>query len=265
MIFGFKKQRAKRAAESDDDLEYDEVVDAEEADDEETDFDDDEDFVADDNGATQDEDDEPVDKWEVLDASEDWRVDGPFDIDEVDLAADEVERMDFGAFILTPFPGMKVQIQAEPQTKQIRSVMVSEGRAGIEIAVFAAPAKTSMVADIRADMITAAEQAGGRVLLAEGPFGTEIRRVVPVDLPDGRRGFHHSRTWLVQGPRWLLRGMLMGDVAQHSGNDGDSELWYEFFANIVVRRDDKPRIPGELIPLAMPKTVVAEEGTPGGE
>lgn len=265
MIFGFKKKRAKRAAEPDDDLEYDEIAGDEDADGDQAGLDDEDAGDDAENEAMGGEDDEPVDKWEALDASEDWRANGPFDIDEVDLAADEVERMDFGAFILTPFPGMKVQIQAEQQNKRIRSVMVSEGRSGIEIAVFAAPAKTSMVTDIRADMINAAEQAGGRVLLAEGPFGTEIRRVIPVDLPDGRRGFHHSRTWLVQGPRWLLRGTLMGDVAQHSGSDGDSELWYESFANIVVRRDNSPRVPGELIPLSMPKTVVAEEGTMAGE
>ncbi|MEE3553429.1 hypothetical protein QO159_30390, partial [Pseudomonas aeruginosa] len=36
------------------------------------------------------------------------REDGPFDIDEVDLDADDVERIDFGSLIVTPFENMQM-------------------------------------------------------------------------------------------------------------------------------------------------------------
>ena len=41
------------------------------------------------------------------------REDGPFDIDEVDLDADDVERIDFGSLIVTPFENMQMQIQLD--------------------------------------------------------------------------------------------------------------------------------------------------------
>lgn len=43
-----------------------------------------------------------LDEWEQLDESRDWRADGPFDISEVDLDADDVQRLDFDSLVLTP-------------------------------------------------------------------------------------------------------------------------------------------------------------------
>ena len=39
------------------------------------------------------------------------REEGPFDISEVDLDDDDVARLDFGALVATPFPGMQLQLQ----------------------------------------------------------------------------------------------------------------------------------------------------------
>lgn len=263
MIFGFKK---KRSADEDVDVEIEEseAEDIAEEDDEDVPAQSDRDDDTDGEDAATDEG--PVDKWEELDASQDWREVGPFDINEVDLDADEVRRIDFGAIILTPFEGMKLQINPDPKTKGIQAVIASDGCSAIELAVFAAPAKSSIIADTRRDILVAAQKAGGQVRLAPGPFATEIRQIRPVQLPDGRERSVLTRTWLVQGPRWLLRGVVMGEAATASGADGVSELWYEFFANTVVRRDKQPRVPGDLIPLSLPRSTtenspVAGEGS----
>ena len=240
--------RRKRAAEEVD-LEETTAVETEETDDEAAESSSDE--------SADDVEETPADPWVALDESRDWRVDGPFDIDEVDLDADDIERLDFGCVVLTPFDGMQVQLQVDQATQRVQAALVMNGNSAIEIALFAAPAHTSMVADVRRDMISATQAQGGRVALAEGPFGTEIRRAVPLKDSKGNDAVHISRTWFAQGPRWLLRGVVMGEAGQASGTDGVTELLYEFFANTVVRRDSTPRVPGDLIPMTLPAALEA--------
>lgn len=249
VIFGRSKRKDDAVDQTDTDgSELDDVVDAEFTDD-------DLDEELDDDSAVDEVDDDELDEWAQLDASRDWRDDGPFDISEVDLDADDIERLDFGCVILTPFEGMQMQLQVDQRTKKVQAALVMAGRSAIEIALFAAPAQSAMVGEIRDEMIAATEKAGGKVTLAEGPFGTEVRRIVPMNDPKGNRVFHVSRTWFAEGPKWLLRGVVMGEAAQASGIDGVSELVYEFFSNTVVRRDHQPRVPGDLIPMTLPKSL----------
>ena len=208
----------------------------------------------------EDEDDEePLDEWQALDASQDWRYDGPFDIGEVDLDADNVERLDLGTVILTPFDGMKMQLQVNPANNQVQAVLIMHAQSALEVALFAAPAYSSMLAEVRTDMAKATEDAGGTMQLAAGPFGTEVRRVLPVTTPDGRAGQAATRTWFAEGPKWLLRGVLMGEAATREGEGGPAALLYEFFCNLVVRRGDDPRVPGQLIPMTVPPSLVANQ------
>ena len=103
-------------------------------------------------------------------------------------------------------------------------------------------------------------QQGGEGQLADGPFGTEIRRVIPMQNDEGETMYHVSRTWFVHGPRWLLRGVLMGEAGMVEGVDGPSEVLFEFFRNLVVRRDDSPRVPGDLIPMTIPSELQPAPG-----
>ncbi len=254
MIFGRKNKDVEPVvdeAELDEELLNDEELDDDELDE---DYEDDE---LDDEEVGDEELDHDLDEWEALDASRDWREDGPFDISEVDLDADDVERLDFGCVVLTPFEGMQMQLQVDQRSQKVQAALVMAGKSAIEIALFAAPAQSSMVAEIRDEMLAATEKSGGQATLAEGPFGTEVRRVVPMTDPKGNRVVHISRTWFAEGPRWLLRGVVMGEAGQASGADGVSELIYEFFSNTVVRRDRQPRVPGDLIPMTLPNSLAA--------
>ncbi|SER62218.1 Protein of unknown function [Propionibacterium cyclohexanicum] len=197
----------------------------------------------------------PADEWELLDESKDWRTEGPFDITEVDLEADDVERLDFGSLVLTPFDGMQLQLQVNQATQEVQAVLVVQGQSVLELSLFAAPAHHSMLPTIRAEMMENTNSAGGTFTLGKGPFGTEVRRVVPLTTPDGQHGYHVSRTWFAQGPRWLLRGVLMGEAGVSEGIEGPAELLYEFFANTVVRRGERPMVPGDLIPLSLPENL----------
>lgn len=196
-----------------------------------------------------------VDEWAALDASRDWREAGPFDLGEVDLDADDIERLDFGALILTPFDGMQMQLQVDQQSGLVQALLVMHEQSAIEMALFAAPAQSSMAAEIREQMAEATVSSGGTVTFAEGPFGTEIRRVVPVRDESGQQAYHVSRTWFAEGPKWALRGVIMGEAGLAEGVEGPTEMLYEFFANTVVRRGHDPKVPGVLIPMTIPESL----------
>lgn len=187
------------------------------------------------------------------------RPDGPFDIDEVDLDADEIERIDFGSLVVTPFENMQMQIQLDEATGAVQSLLVVQGNSAIEVALFAAPATTLMIDEVHEEMVRGTEAQGGEANVGPGPLGAELRRIVPMKGPDGEDGYHVSRTWLAQGPRWLLRGVLMGESALGDKLDATGQLLLEFFCNLVVRRDDSPRVPGDVIGLKVPDGLRSEE------
>ena len=99
------------------------------------------------------------------------------------------------------------------------------------------------------------------VMVRPGTAATEADKVVAAPVaftPEGEQLFHVSRIWLVEGPRWLLRGTLMGRAGMVEGEAEPAEVFVEFFRNVVVKRDDAPRVPGELIHLALPQGADAQ-------
>lgn len=208
---------------------------------------------ASDDDEAEDGDDELDDEADDEDAEDvDWRADGPFDYDEVDLTADEVERLDLGALILTPWQGMGLQLQVQEGTDQVVAALAFWEQSGLELALLAAPTNGGLADELREDLTEEAEQAGGSSSTADGPFGPELRRVLPAEGPSGEQLFQVSRTWFAEGPRWLLRGTLLGEAGLTEDEEGAAAPFVEFFRNVVVRRGEAPRVPGEVIAMTMP-------------
>ena len=82
----------------------------------------------------------------------DPRADGPFDFDEVDLDADDVERVTFGPLIITPFDGLGLQLHGDPATGTVRALLAAYGESGLELALFAAP-RTDGLAEELIDLV----------------------------------------------------------------------------------------------------------------
>lgn len=193
------------------------------------------------------DDDEPEDVEDV-----DWRADGPFDHDEVDLTADEVERLDLGALILTPWDGMGLQLHVNEASQQVVAALAFWEQSGLELALLAAPTSGGLADELREDLTEEAVEAGGSASTAVGPFGPELRRVLPAEGPSGEQLFQVSRTWFAEGPRWLLRGTLLGEAGLTEDEEGAAAPFVEFFRNVVVRRGAGPMVPGEVIAMTMP-------------
>jgi len=289
VIFGRKKQQASPAEPDPDDLS--DELDDEELDDGSDDGMDDDEVDSDADVGFDDEDeevDEEADEWIAFDESEDWREEGPFDIDEVDLEADDVPRLEdfYGKdgyletrahpnrkpntttgnidleyeinesekyLIVTPEEGMQIQIIADAESGNGLALVLSLNGAAMQVEVKAAPQSGGFAAEVRDDIIEETLSAGGSAERRKGPYGTELRRVVPVESPDGEDAFAPLRDWLVEGPRWLVLGRLMGDAAIDVSGDGASQPFDEAFRNLIVRRGDEPMAPGQTVPLKVPE------------
>ncbi len=191
-------------------------------------------------------------QWQAWDASF-TRDEGPFDIEEVDLDADEVNRLDLGTLIITPFDKMNLQLQVDKAKEKVQALLISDGSSAMEVAVFAGPTRSSMLEEIRDEVVKATKVAEGRIAMVQGPFGTELRRRLPVTTPEGNPATHLSRTWMCSGPGWVLRGVVMGKAALEPNNqDADSTMW-EFFSNLVVRRGPQPAAPGSVLLMEIPQ------------
>jgi hypothetical protein len=216
---------------------------------------------------------------EALDA-QDWRTDGPFDVSEVGLDLDddvdvdgvddeadgdaagqssgEPARIDLGSMLVTGFPGAELRLQVSEETQQVVSVMLISDDSAIELGAYAAPRTGGFWPELREELIEAATEDGGSAALVEGPFGVELRRILPVTTPDGEQGYQPSRMWVVEGPRWLLRGIVYGQAALEDGVDGPVAPLLTAFRQVIVRRDAQAMSPGDLLPLELPRDLTAE-------
>lgn len=194
---------------------------------------------------------------EALD-SRDWRGAGPWDITEVDLDLEPLPgraRIDLGSMIITGFGGAELRLQVAEETQQIVSAMLINGDSALELGAYAAPRSGGLWPELREEIIEAATDAGGSAALVEGPFGVELRRLLPVTTPDGEQGYQPSRMWVVEGPRWLLRGILYGQAALEEGLQPPVTDLLTAFREVVVRRGDEAKSPGDLLPLTIPSDV----------
>jgi uncharacterized protein DUF3710 len=207
----------------------------------------------------------------------DWRTSGPYDIGEVDdiESTEESPRIDLGSLILTAVSGSELRLQVAEETGEIASAMLvietiveppasanqkpQAYSSALELGAYAAPRSGGLWAELRDEIARNATEAGGTASLGEGPFGIELRRLIPVTTPDGEEGYQPSRMWVAEGPRWLLRGIVYGQAAIE--DDADSPIVADVlsaFRQVIVRRGDEAMAPGDLLPLTMPSNVSAE-------
>jgi hypothetical protein len=206
-----------------------------------------------------------------------WRSSGPYDIGEVeDLeSTEDSPKIDLGSVILTAVPGSELRLQVAEETGEIVSAMLvietiveppasanqkpQTYSSALELGAYAAPRSGGLWAELRDEISHNATEAGGTASLGEGPFGIELRRLIPVTTPDGDEGYQPSRMWVAEGPRWLLRGIVYGQAAIE--DDPESPIVADVlsaFRQVIVRRGEEAMAPGDLLPLTMPDNVSRE-------
>ena len=208
---------------------------------------------------------------EALDSTE-WRHEGPFEVAELGDAAAALDdadtpRIDLGSLVISPVPGSELRLQVNEAQEIVSAMLVlpihgpaEDGRepevvssSALELSAYAAPRSGGLWAELRDEISESAVESGGSAELAEGPFGVELRRLLPVTTPSGEQGYQPSRMWVAEGPRWLLRGIVYGQAAIEADDDDPAvAAVLAAFRDVVVRRGDEAMAPGDLLPMTIP-------------
>jgi hypothetical protein len=184
----------------------------------------------------------------------DLRANGPWDESEVDLA-DGVQRLDLGALRVTPTEGIDVQVQVDEASGTVSTLSFARPDAVVQVQPYAAPRSGGLWDDVRGQIKSSINKAGGLVEEAEGPFGAELRAQVTAS--DGSSGLQPARFAGIEGPRWFLRAVFLGAAAR----PGEAAAALEdMVRSLVVVRGSEAMPVGAPIPLALPPTTVPEEG-----
>ncbi|MGH3413915.1 MAG: DUF3710 domain-containing protein [Marmoricola sp.] len=174
-------------------------------------------------------------------------IDGPFDIDEVDVPEDIY--VDLGSVLIQPFEDSELRMQVEESSGDVLAVLLINEEGALEVRAFAAPRNGDLWSDARREIAADAARRGGTADERTGPFGSELFCQVPVTTDEGEAAVQPSRVIGCNGPRWFLRATLLGRPAVEPES---AALWEDTIRAIVVRRGKDPVPPGEALPLAVP-------------
>ncbi|MBF4573676.1 DUF3710 domain-containing protein [Herbiconiux sp. VKM Ac-1786] len=203
-----------------------------------------------DDAATGDDAAEVVDR-DAKSAPADRATDGPFDATEASPARPYV---DLGGLKILPREGLHLRLEVEEGTNRVVAVGLDYAGSTLQVQAFAAPRSTGLWNEIREQIEDQILKQGGKSTAQVGPFGPELVAGVPATAPDGTQGMRIARFIGVDGPRWLLRGVIAGEAIQNPTAKAAVE---ELFRSVVVVRGTQPMPPRDLIPLSIPKTAAS--------
>ncbi|NKX54882.1 DUF3710 domain-containing protein [Arthrobacter mobilis] len=193
----------------------------------------------------------------AVDEAADGRVEGlrrngPFDSSEK-AGADGY--LDLGALRILPREGLQLRLEVEENTQRVVAVTLDYGGSSLQLQAFAAPKSEGLWDEIRGQIGSSVGSEGGTVEEIEGPLGTEVVARLPVQMPDGQRGYRVARFLGVDGPRWFLRGVIGGPAALDREQGAVLE---EMFRSTIVVRGDAPMPPRDLLVLRLPQGATRE-------
>jgi hypothetical protein len=183
---------------------------------------------------------------EAAEESDEYIVAGPWDVNG---NVPQADRIDFGCLQVPAVADCEVQVSMADD--QPAWITVVRGDSGLQLQAFAAPKTDGLWADVRQEIAAEVAKAGGQSEEADGPFGVEVHaRIAPPEpLPGMPGGLHPVRFLGVDGPRWILRGVISGPAAVQPEIAAPLE---QVFADVVVVRGDHPVPPRDMLEIRLP-------------
>ena len=172
---------------------------------------------------------------------------GPWDADD---AFPERDRADFGSLLIPLTPLQQIELATDGQ--RVIWVSVKSGQSELRVHAFAAPRSTGLWDEVRPEIASELASVGTTAQEAEGPFGTEMFANVPVQPGNPAEGAVPMRFIGVDGPRWLLRGLIIGAAAV--GTE-PAEPYEDILSDVVVVRGDHPMPPRDMLELRLPAEI----------
>ncbi len=178
----------------------------------------------------------------------DPRADGPRDSAEVRMD-DEVIRLDFGSVKVPGVDGMSVSLEVDEASDQVVAVTVALAEGAVQLQAFAAPRSGGFWDEVCDELAKGITESGGTVDRGDGPLGLQLSASVPAVTPEGENVMQQVRFVGVEGPRWLLRGVMLGAAAV---DVRAAEVFEDVFRGCIIDRGGQPMAPGDLLPLQLP-------------
>ncbi|MBU6243799.1 MAG: DUF3710 domain-containing protein [Actinomycetales bacterium] len=178
---------------------------------------------------------------------------GPWDESEADLS-DGIERLDLGGLLVAATPGVDLQVQVDESSGRISLLTFATKQGSVQVQPYAAPRSGGMWADVRGQIAGSISASGGLVEEADGSFGTELRAQIKGS--DG--SLQPARFVGVEGPRWFLRGVFLGQAARPGAQ---ADVLEGMFRSVVVVRGTEAMPMGSPIPLRLPDAPGAAQAT----
>lgn len=155
--------------------------------------------------------------------------------------------IDLGGLRIVPRQGLQMRLEVEEATKRVVAVTLEHDGSTVQLQPFAAPRSEGIWGAVRAVVSEQLVRQGATVEEADGLLGPELRCTLQPG-PDGQP--RAVRVVGVDGPRWMLQGIVGGTAA--TDEDAIAGI-VELYRSTVVVRGDLPMPPRELIPLHAPK------------
>jgi hypothetical protein len=189
------------------------------------------------------------------------RPDGPWDSSEISVD-DDVVRLDLGSLLVPGIDGMELRVDIDQESGALVGVTAVIGESAVQLQPFAAPRSEGIWDDVRTELRRQIN--AGRGLLEElpGRYGTELRTSVPAALPDGTEGVQPARFVGIDGPRWLLRAVFLGEAAM---DPAKADALDEVLRAVVVVRGNEAMAPGDPLPLRLPEQATEVDDAPEGD
>ncbi|SFQ60844.1 Protein of unknown function [Amycolatopsis arida] len=166
---------------------------------------------------------------------------GPFDV--ADAPEDESPRIDLGS-VRVPVPdGSQVQVEMDQQTQQVRAVHVVTPHGQVTVSAYAAPRSGGLWDEVGVELADQLRSDGAKVATGEGEWGLELSAVV---------GEVALRFVGVDGPRWMLRGVIAGP--QSLAAQAPATL-RDIVRDTIVVRGDGPMPVRTPLPITLPPAV----------
>jgi len=181
--------------------------------------------------------------WDVKQRDKPGPTTGPYDV--LDTPDDGIARIDLGGLRIPASPGLDLRLDVD-DGQRVMSVTLVNASGQLQLGLYAAPRNEGIWDDVRAEIrASLIEQGGGGKEREDDYFGTELIGTLKVDGKPTPVRFIG-----VDGPRWFLRGMFVGEVATVASKAAPFE---RVLRQIVVVRGSDPLPVREAVPLALPK------------
>ncbi|WP_205879361.1 DUF3710 domain-containing protein [Leucobacter triazinivorans] len=184
-------------------------------------------------------------------APEDRADAGPFDASEVPAMRPYV---DLGGIKVAPREGLQLRLEVDERANRVVAVSLEYAESLLQVQAFAAPKSTGLWHGVRGELAQQMTGQGAAVSEEAGALGPELLVRSQASAEQGG-GTRIVRFIAVDGPRWMLRGVIMGKAAVDSAAR-DSVI--DLFRELVVVRGEQPMPPSELLPLKVPAGVQAQ-------